>query len=137
MNTEPHVIVDTAGRVEEIPADEPAPAEYATVDDLINAAAAVANVEEDFPLPSGLIVKIRPLKRIEVMMIGKGNAPTDVREAKYVAAALVLPRMSEKDVQRWQRASTAGDMQELVERIQFISGMSKAGEKATAAEFPE
>lgn len=124
---------DAAARAAEL---EPAEPRYASLADLTAPAVPAATREEDFELESGLSVRIRPLTRAEVMLIGKRDLPTDKKEAAYVAKAMVLPAMSEKDVAKWQDNSAAGDMQELVERIQKISGMSKKGAKAAAEEFP-
>lgn len=115
---------------------EPAPPTYASVADLTTPATPVAAREEDFELESGLSVRIRPLTRMEVMLIGKRDLATEKKEQAYIARAMVLPAMTEEDVKRWQVSSAAGDMQNLVERVQEISGMSRKGEKASAKEFP-
>lgn len=128
-------IIDQAGNVEAITTGPPAP-RYATLDDLTNPPVPVASREEDFELPSGLVVRIRPLTRMEVMIIGKRDLTTEKKEAAFMAKAMVLPAMSEEDVKRWQTNSATGDMQELTERVQEISGMAKKGAKATAEEFP-
>lgn len=127
-------IVNNAGDTETIPTGPP---RYASLADLTAPAAPPASREEDFELESGLSVRIRPLTRMEVMVIGKRDLPTDKKEAAYMAKALVLPAMTEEDVKKWQVNSSAGDMQELVERVQEISGMSKKGAKASAKEFPD
>lgn len=127
-------IIDQAGNVESIDTT-PAP-RYATLADLTTPAVPVVSREEDFELPSGLTVRIRPLTRMEVLIIGKRDLPTDKKEAAFMSKAMVLPAMSEEDVKRWQTNSATGDMQELTERVQEISGMTKKGAKATAEEFP-
>lgn len=115
--------------------DPPAP-RYATLSDLTEPAVPVASREEDFELPSGLVVRIRPLTRMEVLIIGKRDLTTDKKEQAFMSKAMVLPAMSEEDVKRWQTNSATGDMQELTERVQEISGMSTKGAKATAKAFP-
>jgi hypothetical protein len=110
---------------------------YATLAELTSPERPVSSREEDFPLESGLTVKIRPLTRAEVLAVNKlQGLDTGQKEQKYLSMALVLPRMSEADVRKWQAASAAGDLEPLVERVQVISGLTKKGAKATAEEFP-
>lgn len=110
---------------------------YATLADLTSPAAPASSREEDFTMDSGLTVRIRPLLRSEVLAVNKmSGLGTDQKEQKYLAKAMVLPRMTEADVRKWQEASAAGDLEELVERVQVISGLTKKGAKATAEEFP-
>lgn len=114
----------------------PAP-RYATLQELTAPATPVSSREEDYTMDSGLTVKIRPLTRLEVLGVNKlQGLETAQKEQKYLSMAMVLPRMTEADVRRWQMASAAGDLEPLVERVQIISGLTKKGAKATAEEFP-
>lgn len=111
---------------------------YATLDDLLQPAADGANTrEEDYPMESGLVVRIRPLSRAEALKVNSMKG-LDLagKEQHYLARAMVAPRMTPANVQAWQERGLAGDMGDLVERVQFISGLSKKGEKAAAQEFP-
>lgn len=111
---------------------------YASLADLLSPAAAdAAALEEDFQLPSGLVVRIRPLTRAEVFTFSGKNMPPDQQEVRMLSKALVLPRMSEADVRKWQSTAVAGELQGLTEYCQEISGMSRKGEKAAAREFPD
>lgn len=113
------------------------PTLYATLAEIISPSKPASTREVDYELDSGLIVRIRPLTRMEAIIIGKRDLATDRKEQAYLAKAMVLPAMTEDDVKRWQMMSSAGEMQELVEQVQVISGMSDKGAKATAKEFPE
>lgn len=117
------------------PVDEAAPA-YATAGDLT--APAPTSKEEDFELPSGLWVRIRPLMRSVVLAVNKlEGLALDQKEQKYLANAMVLPRMSEADIRKWQTNSVAGDIEGLMNRVQQISGLGEKGAKAAAKAFPE
>jgi len=125
---------DTAGEAEDVPGAEP---RYATLAELTSPERPVSSREEDYTMDSGLTVKIRPLTRLEVLGVNKlQGLDTGQKEQKYLSMALVLPRMSEADVRKWQAASAAGELEPLVERVQQISGLTKKGAKATAEEFP-
>lgn len=110
---------------------------YASLAELTAPEVPVSSREEDYTLESGLTVKIRPLTRLEVLAVNKlQGLDTGQKEQKYLSMAMVLPRMTEADVRKWQGASAAGELEPLVERVQVISGLTKKGAKATAEEFP-
>lgn len=113
------------------------PTLYATLAEIISPAHPATTREEDYELGSGLIVRIRPLTRMEVILIGKRDLTTDQKEQAFLSKAMVLPAMTAEDVKRWQIISEAGEMQGLIERVQIISGLTDKGAKATAKEFPE
>lgn len=111
---------------------------YATLDDLLRPNdPAPSTREEDYEMDSGLVVRIRPLTRAEVLKInGMKGLDTAARESHYLSRALVEPRMTPDNVAAWQARGLAGDIGELVERVQHISGLDPKGEKAAAKEFP-
>jgi len=122
--------------VEPPEAPEAAP-RYATVDELLTTRPEGATDEEDFRLPAtGLVVRIRPLTRAEVLKINNQDLGLAEREQRYTSKALVEPRMTPDAVKRWQEHGHAGDMGELIDRIGTISGLTKGGEKAAARSFP-
>lgn len=117
--------------------DPPAAApRYASVDELLTVKPEGATDEEDFTLPAtGLVVRIRPLTRAEVLKINNQDLGLAEREQRYTSKAMVEPRMTVEAVKRWQEYGHAGDMGELIDRIGTISGLTKGGEKAAAKQF--
>lgn len=111
---------------------------YATLDDLLQPAQDAASTrEEDYEMESGLVVRIRPLSRAEALRVNSMKGlDLGGKEQHYLSRAMIAPRMTPDNVKAWQERGLAGDIGDLVERVQVISGLSKKGEKAAAQEFP-
>lgn len=104
---------------------------YASLDDLT----AAADRSEDFELPSGRLVRIRPLTRGEAFTFSGKGLPVDVMEQRMVSLGLVEPTMTPKDVKAWQDHGAAGEIGALSDRITEISGMTKQAAKAAMLDF--
>lgn len=79
----------------------------------------------DVPLPSGRgIVRIRPLSRAEAMSFYGRELNAAQMECEVIALAIVEPKLSVGDVEKWQRNSSAGsDIREVVAAVLDVSGM--------------
>lgn len=94
--------------------------------------------EEDFLIPAlNLLVTVRGLSRGTVLRLRKATDREDnidgVRaltlECKMLAAAMVDPVMTEKEVQEWQEKGAAGELDPLIEKIQSMSAMTEGAGK--------
>lgn len=76
-------------------------------------------------------VTVRGLSRYELLLAGKGVADGDVVrvEQRMVAMGMVDPPMSEDDVAAWQKASPAGEIMPVVNKINELSGVGKEFQK--------
>lgn len=110
------------------------PPALASKEQLLTQAPALA-VGEDFELPSGFVVKIRPLTRGEALKVKGKEMPVDQMEQKLLSFAMVDPKMSERDVKTWQEVCMAGELEGVTQRIAEISGLTKAEAKEAVATF--
>jgi hypothetical protein len=103
--------------------------EYASADDL--EAGDLDLDGEDLTLPSGRKVRVRGLSRHELMFNGRGTDDSELIERRNVATCLVIPKMTVKQVENWQRKSPAGgDFKVLSERIRDLSGLAEGAQKS-------
>jgi hypothetical protein len=98
--------------------------------------------EADVEVPGLGTVRVRGLSRAEVMGVRsdvKDEADAIKRvaaiERKMLALALVDPVLTEAEVGRWQKASTAGEMEPVTDAVQLLSGTAEGTAKATYKEF--
>lgn len=106
--------------------------EYASVDDLV---AVVEPETRDVELPNGKTVKVRGLTRFELIVHGKGTEDGALIERRNVAACLVEPRMTEKQVETWQKSPGSISSFGLVsEAIRDLSGLGEGAGKSDVAE---
>lgn len=84
-------------------------------------------------------VTVRGLSRFELMLAGKGDVekedPAKV-EQRMLAMAMVDPEMSEEDIVRWQKASPAGEMNSVVEKMNELSGIGNGAAKEAYKSLP-
>lgn len=105
--------------------------EYASADDLTTQEIG----EEDLPLPSGKLVRVRGLSRGEVFMMRKcqqdGGLKTEAEwERRMVSLALVQPALTEAQVGKWQDGPAGGDLEQLTQKIQELSGLAEGADKS-------
>lgn len=98
--------------------------EYATAADLQRG---VARAEEDVILPSGRRVRVRGIRRSEVLEAQRRAGDHDVAkmEAYIVAAGMVIPTMTPTQVRAWQEASAAGEINPVAARIRALSALDE------------
>lgn len=90
-------------------------------------------------LPSGKgTMKVRALTRLEAMkMREKGEMVSIEMEQKMCALGIVDPKMTEKQVARWQEISPAGDMETVIRKIMDLSGLEERPGKSSLSEVRE
>lgn len=94
--------------------------------------------EADVDIPGKGTVRVRALTRAEAMSMQQVRPGPDrvaVIERKMLALALVDPEMTEAEVGRWQKASTAGEMERVGKKVQELSGMTDGAAKEAYREF--
>lgn len=87
-------------------------------------------------IPDVGTVTVQGLSRavlMEVQRIAAGDPA--VAEAKILGAAMVDPKLTENEVQQWQAASSAGEIELVVEKVRVLSGISDDAVKAAYADF--
>lgn len=104
---------------------------YATPDQLISQRAG----EEDLPLPSGALVRVRGLSRGEVYMMQKAKSDGGISdeqqwERRMVHLALVRPELTEAQVGTWQQGPAGGDLEVLTNKINELSRLGQGAEKS-------
>lgn len=91
--------------------------------------------ERDVAIPGRGTVRVRALTRAEALEIRGVEIPVAHMERKLVSAAMVAPKLSEKDVDRWQRAAAAGELEPVTDAITELSGMKKTAGKEAVKTF--
>lgn len=92
--------------------------------------------EEDYPWKGGTI-RIRALSREEALQVGDNKLDVKARERLILVMALVEPEIDNRDAGLWQRASKAGDLERLTQRIARMSGMLQEQLKEETNRFPD
>ncbi len=94
--------------------------------------------EADVEIPGKGTVRVRALTRAEALScqsVKDGPGRVEAIERKMLALAMVDPEMTEAEVGRWQKASVAGEMDRVGNKIQELSGMTEGAAKAAYKEF--
>ncbi len=105
--------------------------EYAGFNDLLDHEA----VTEDVTLASGKAVQVRGLSRYEYMLasavMADGSNDVPGFEARIVLYGLAAPKLTQKQVEKWQRAPGAfADFQAVHEAIMRLSGLREGADKS-------
>lgn len=98
--------------------------QYASPDDLLAEEGSTADVT----LPNGKVVKVRGLTRFELILNGKNTEDSALIERRNVATCLLEPRMTEKQVEAWQKSP--GSVQAFAKVSEAIRDLSGLGEGA-------
>lgn len=80
-------------------------------------------------------ITFRALSRTEAMAFKDVEMDVETLERKLLAIAMVDPEMAESDVAAWQAASPAGELEEVVNRVAEMSGMTAQAAKAAVRKF--
>lgn len=95
--------------------------------------------EADVEIPGVGVVHVRGLSRGEVLglqkKVGDGADRAARMERETIALAMVDPVLTVMEVQRWQEASPAGELEPVTEKIQELSGMKETSEKEAVLDF--
>lgn len=87
-------------------------------------------------IPGVGTVRVRGLSRGEVFGVQNAKGTAAV-ERKILAFGMVDPALTEPEVQRWQEASPAGELDEVVDKIRELSGLNDKAEKEAVLDFRE
>jgi hypothetical protein len=79
-------------------------------------------------------IRVRGLSRIEAMLVQKANGIAAM-ERTMLALAMVDPELTEAEVSRWQKASTAGELEPVTQKISELSGMTQESAKEAMRTF--
>jgi hypothetical protein len=90
--------------------------------------------EAEVEIPGKGTVRVRALSRSEALLCQKEDGVEAV-ERKMLALALVDPALTEAEVGRWQKASAAGEMDPVSNKVAELSGMTEDAGKAAYKEF--
>ena len=90
--------------------------------------------EADVELPGLGTVRVRGLSRMEALEMKKVSGVEDT-ERRMISLGMVDPVMTEKQVERWQKACGAGEIEPVVQRIGELSGMLEESAKAQVKAF--
>jgi len=84
--------------------------------------------EADVDVPGIGTVRVRALNRIEAMHVqsAKGN---EAIERRMLALGMVEPAMTEAEVGQWQKASPAGELEAVTEKITELSALGGDADK--------
>ena len=102
--------------------------EYASTDDLL---AGDGPDTTDVTLPNGKVVKVRGLTRFELIVNGKGTEDAALIERRNVATCMVEPRMTEGQVEAWQkRPGSVKALADVTTAIRDLSGLGEGAAKS-------
>lgn len=80
-------------------------------------------------------VKVRGLSRAEALEIQKVTGGVAAIERKLLSLAMVDPALTEDEVAQWQRASVAGELDPVTNKVAELSGMNEGADKKAWKEF--
>lgn len=102
----------------------------ATFDDLLE-----ENEEtETVTLGNGKQVVVRGLTRHELLLCGKDTQATDVIERRMVRYALVEPKLTEAQAEKWQKVAKPRDVGLVVDALRRLSGLADDAPKSGVPE---
>jgi hypothetical protein len=107
--------------------------EYASFEDLTTAPEGEPG--EDLTLPSGRLVRVQGITRLEWLRLGKGVDDAAEIERRLLRVGLVAPKMT--DVQLKTCQSTPGQLADIgavTDRIRDLSGLGEGAGKSVVAE---
>jgi hypothetical protein len=90
--------------------------------------------EDDVEVPGVGTVRVRGLSRAEAMHVQAANGP-EATERRILALGMVDPPLTEAEAGRWQKASPAGELEPVTDRIAELSGMKPGADKETYKSF--
>lgn len=108
----------------------------------IDALCTVALPEEVFRVPRlNLELILRGLTHDEALALQEYSVKEKTTNAMYeqrmLSKALVWPEMTEGQIKAWQKASPAGEINDLVKVVQRLSGMDKESAKNAYKSVPD
>jgi hypothetical protein len=92
-------------------------------------------VEHEVEIPGVGTVKVRALTREEALAVRNQEMTVAEMEQKLLAAAMLEPQLTVKEVAMWQRNSPAGELEPVVNKIVEISGLAVEAAKEAMKTF--
>ncbi len=87
--------------------------------------------EADIELPGVGTIRVRGMTRLETLLSTKLNDQSIARVEQFMlAAAMVDPVLTEREVELWQKASPSGEMKPVIEVINRLSGIGQGADKS-------
>lgn len=86
--------------------------------------------EETIDIPGVGEVRVRGLSRGEVLLLQKSSSNPTQLEQKVVAIGMVEPQLTDKEVGAWQKASSSGEIERVVDAINRLSGLGQGAQKS-------
>lgn len=92
----------------------------------------VTSETDTIDIPNVGTVTVRGLSRWEMLMANKGVKEGDVLtiERRMLHFAMVDPALTESDVEAWQKASPANEINPVMQRINELSGIAQGSSKS-------
>jgi len=92
--------------------------------------------EAEVEIPGVGTVRVRALSRGEIFRMQKvATKDTGARERLILSLGMLEPAMTEIDVQNWQEAAPAGELDGPVDKIRKLSGLEEKAEKEAVLDF--
>lgn len=87
--------------------------------------------EDDVEIPGVGTVRVRGLSRQEMLDAAKGHEDDDSlgMEREMLAYAMLDPKMTVDDVARWQQVSPASEINDVLNRVNALSGIGPGAAK--------
>lgn len=86
--------------------------------------------EDDVEIPGVGTVRVRALSRGEVFRVQQVKGGTGPYERKVLHFGMVDPSLTEIEVQTWQEACPAGELDPVVDKIRKLSGLDEGADKS-------
>lgn len=100
--------------------------EYASFDDLVEE----VDSTEDVDLGDGRTVKVRGLTRYELLLNAKGTEDGTLIERRNLACCLVEPKLTQQQVEKWQKSSPPNVIGKVTDAIRRLSGLAEGARKS-------
>jgi hypothetical protein len=91
--------------------------------------------EEDVEIPGKGFVRVRAVNRFESVMVRKGTDDDAVIERRLLAIGLVEPKLTEAQIEHWQKTAGAMELVNVVRAINRLSGWRRQDEKEAYETF--
>jgi len=100
---------------------------YANIDDLFGQA---VDATEDVDLGDGRLIKVRGLTRYELLLNVKNTDDALLVERRNIACCVVEPKLTEAQVEKWQKSSRPDVLGRVTDAIRRLSGLSEGAPKS-------
>lgn len=89
----------------------------------------------DVELPSGGVVQIRGLSRLEHLRLAKGDPDGDEVERRVIGKGMINPALTDRQLKAWQaRPGRSRDLAAVSTAIRDLSGFGEGADKSAVRE---